>query len=221
MLGRRVLSYHGDRSVDKIYLRGKTVETDHILYFPNNAGANTQFFKKSNYSADIAFDSIGRIKVNEFMTSDVKRIFATGESACLDFFANNDPIDFISHNMSVNHGVFAAYNILGLAIPYMIVPYNDYEFYGHKFREAGHMSFFEKDVVIGDLDGFNFTAYYSNKSSGVMMAAGFQKTDKEMNIIREAIRLNLYIEPDPDTPTIFNEVKILSILMKIKVEFGY
>ena len=219
MLGRRVLSYQGDRAVDKIYLRGKTVETDHILYFPNNLASNTEFFRKSNYSADISFDTHGRLKVGEHMASDVKRIFAAGESASASFFANNDPIDSITHNMSVNQGVFAAYNVLGLGIPYMVVPYNDYDFYGHKFREAGHMCYFEKDIILGDLNDFNYTAFYSNKRSGVLMASGFQKDGEDMNIIREAIRLNLHIEPDPDAPTIFNDVQIYNILKKIKVAF--
>lgn len=221
VLGRRVLSYHGEDKVDKIYLRGKSVETDHILYFPNNLTVNTEFFKKSNYSADIGFDTSGRLKVNEFMASDVKRIFAAGESASVNFFANSDPIDFITHNMSVNQGVFAAYNVLGLGIPYMVVPYNDYDYYGHKFRETGHMSFFEKDIILGDLEDFNYTAFYTNKESGVLMASGFQSNGQDMQIIREAIRLNLSIEPDPDAPTIFNDVQIRSILRKIQVASLY
>ncbi len=217
MLGRRVLSYKGEQSVEKIYLRGKIVETDHVLYFPNNFTGNTDFFKKSNYTPDINFDSNGRIKVDEHMCTEFKRIFAAGEVSSSNFFANNDPIESVSHNMSINQGVFTAYNVLGLGIPNMIVPYNDYDFYGHKFREAGHMNFFEKDIILGDLDDFDYTAFYSNKESGVLMACGFQKDDQDMHIIREAIRVNLHIEPDPEMPTLFNDLKVSNLLKKIKV----
>jgi hypothetical protein len=218
VLGRRVISYQGEQKVEKILLRGKTVETDHILYFPNNFTANTEFFKKSNYSPDIGFDSSGRLKVNELLTTDFKRIFAVGESSCASFFANNDAFETVSHNMSINQGVFAAYNVLGLGIPYMVVPYNDYDFYGHKFRETGHMSFFEKDIIIGDLEDFDYTAFFSNKNSGVLMAAGFQKDGREMSIIRETIRVNLHIEPDPDEPMVFNDMNTSNLLKKIQVD---
>lgn len=218
VLGRRVLMYKGENDkVEKIHLKGKTISTDHIIYFPNNQRANTDMFIKSNFNSDLNIGVQRKIQTGEFMASDIKRIFAAGRCALVPFFGHTEMLEDVDHGMNINQGVFTAYNILGLGIPYSVVPYRDFDFYGNIFREAGYFRYYEKAITIGDLNDFDYTCYYTGQGTGIFKAVGFQKDPNHMNIIREAIRLGQPIEPDRESPMMFDEVKIPKLLKAIRV----
>lgn len=216
ILGRKTLKYEGDGElVSKIHLKGKTVDTDYLLYFPNNFIAKTDMFDNSSYFQDLSFDKNGRLLVDIDLNAKHNRIFGAGEAVAAQYFRNSERMNNCNTGMSISQGMFAAYNILGIGIPYMIVPYADYNFYGKIFREAGSMNYFEKSVIEGDLDDFNYTAYYANRTIGVQKAAGFQKKDNAMSIIREAFRTSIPVEQEVGAP--FSSVDLKWVEKAIRV----
>lgn len=110
----------------------------------------------------------------------------------------------------------AGFNIMGLGIPFFYVPYEDYELYGHKFKDTGCMSITDRIFTDGDPFSFNFTTYYANKKLGILRAAGIQATDNHMAILREAIRTNVPIEPDPANPIMFSNIDVNEVEMTIR-----
>ena len=108
-------------------------------------------------------------------------------------------------------------NMSGMGIPYYIVPYEEYDFYGKKIRTIGSMNFFEKTVIDGDLNSFDFMVYFLNKGVGVKKAAGFTKEGRDAQIIREAMRTSIPTGGDPEAATLFNSVKIPKLERSIRV----
>ena len=219
LLGRKCLEMVGTGSfVEKIILNGKEVETDYVLYWPNNFKANTNMFEDSNYSNDIKFDKNHRICTEIDLGAGIKRLFAAGSCTAALSFANSERFRIFNYAMSICQGTFAGYNISGLGIPYMIIPYSDYDFYGHKFRVAGSMNYFEDIIIEGDVNSNEFMAFYSNKGVGVMKAAGFTKKAKDLQILREAFRIGMPVGGDPESLTLFSKVDINKLERRIRVE---
>jgi hypothetical protein len=217
ILGRRVLRYKGEGGkVEKIEMNGKTIDTDYVLYFPNNVEANLEYLNESTYAADMHFDSKGRVATQVDLNTNHNKIFAAGECAAPMNYKNSERFNECSHGSNVSQGMFAAYNILGLGIPYMIIPFVDYEFYGHRWREAGSMNYFEDKVIEGDLKDFNFTAWYVKKNMGILRAAGFQKKANDMSIVREALRTAVQVHPDMENPLGFSKIDIPDLEKRIR-----
>ena len=218
ILGRRCLEYLQDNNakVNKVILRGKELETDHIVYFPNNFKANTDYLRQSYYNPDMKFDTFERLMIKVDMNANINKVFAAGEMCCPQFFRNRERIRSCSHGTNINQGMVVGFNIMGLGIPFHYVPYEDYELYGHKFKDTGCMSITDRIHTDGDPYSFNFTTYFANKSLGVLRAAGIQSTPNHMAILREAIRTNVPIEPDPTNPILFSHIDISEIEYAIR-----
>jgi hypothetical protein len=204
-------------NIRKIEVVGKTIDTDFVLLCPNNFKANTELFDNSTYTEDFKFDTEGRLCTQIDLNAGVKRIFASGECASVSNFANSERFKTCSFADSINQGITAGMNMSGMGIPYHIVPYEEYDFYGKKFRTVGSMNFFEKTVIDGDLNSFDFMVYYLNKGVGVRKAAGFTKEGRDAQIIREAMRTSIPIGGDPEAATLFNSVKIPKLERSIRV----
>ncbi len=219
VLGRRCLEYNKDPNgnVNKIILREKTVDTEHLVYFPNNFWGNTEYFLESYYKPDMAFDNRRRVCVNIDLNSNINRVYAAGEVCAPENFRNSERYRNCSHGSNIVQGMIAGFNIMGLGIPYHIVPYEDFDLYGHKFKEIGGMSFHDRVIVDGDANSFDFTAYYVNAKLGVLKAAGIQKKSNHMAILREAIRTNTPIEPNHQNPTEFSKIDISRVEQSIRV----
>ena len=84
ILGRRCLEYLQDNNakVNKVILRGKELETDHIVYFPNNFKANTDYLRQSYYNPDMKFDTFERLMIKVDMNANINKVFAAGEMCC-------------------------------------------------------------------------------------------------------------------------------------------
>lgn len=220
MIGRkcsRVVSEGG--VIKQVLVTGRTIDTDFVLYCPNNFKANTELFNHSTYSEDLKFDSEGRLCVEIDLNAGVKRIYAAGECASLPNFSNGERFKSCTYADSINQGIFAGYNMSGMGIPYHVVPYNEYEYYGKKFRTVGAMNYFENLVIEGDINSFDFMAYYKNQGVGVKKVAGFTKDGKTMQVLREAIRTNIPIGGDPEAPTVFTSVNIPNLERSIRVSY--
>lgn len=204
--------------VKQINLTGKSVDTDLVLYCPNTFEPNTEVFDNSNYFEDMRFDKDGRICPEVDLNVGLKRIYTAGECASVPNFSNGERFKTCSYADSINQGVFAGFNMSGMGIPYTVVPYQEFDFYGNKFRVVGSMNYFEESVVEGDLNSLDFMVYYLNKGIGVMKAAGFPKKPRDMQILREAIRTNVPIGGDPESPTLFKQVNIPKLEKRIRVK---
>lgn len=198
-------------------MAGKTIETDYVLCFPNNFEANTGLLDGSNYSEEMKFDKAGRICPDLDLNTGLKRVFTAGSCCAPMSFTNSERIKFFSLADSINQGIVAGYNISGMGVPYATVPYREWDFYGHKFRDVGTMNYFEEAITEGDLNSFDFMVYYLNKGIGVMKAAGFPKRPKDMQILRECLRTSVPIGGDPENPVMFRKVNINKLEKYIRV----
>lgn len=208
-------------AIDQILLTGKTVDTDLVLYFPNNSIANTEIVDKSYYKEDMKFDRNEKICTDIDLNVGVKRIFTAGECASPLNFANSERYKTCSYADSIVQGMVAGFNISAMGIPLAVVPYREYDFYGHKFRETGSMNYFEEVVTEGDFNSFDYMAYYMNKGIGVMKVAGFPKQAKDMQVLRECIRTGVAIGGDPEVPVLFKSVNIPRLEKLIRVVTPY
>lgn len=217
ILGRKLIRYEGEgRKVDTVIIKGKELETDQIVYFPNNFEGKNEILDESEFSQDVIFDGRKRLCVDVDMNANHNKIFAAGEGAGIHMFRNTERLKENSHADQISQGQTAAMNILGLNIPYSVIPYRDYDFYGNIFREAGAMNYHEDKVIEGNLDDFNYTCYYIKRKMGILKAVGFQKQANAMSIIREAIRCNLPVEPNPEEPAAFTKLNIKEVEKRIR-----
>lgn len=204
--------------VTQVVMPGKTVDTDLLLYFPNNSKGNTELLDRSNYIEDMKFDKSDRICTEIDLNVGVKRIFAAGDCASVPFFANSERFKFWNFAQSIVQGMTVGFNMNAMGVPISVVPYREFDFYGHKFREIGSMNFFEEMVLEGDPKSFDFMAYYLNKGVGVMKAAGFPKEAKDMQVLRECMRTNIPIGGDPENPMLFNSVNVKKLERQLRVD---
>lgn len=115
VLGRRCLKYEGeDGRVKKIVLKGREVETDYVLYFPNNIMANTSLLTESPYREDMYFDRYRRMGLEVDLNSRHNRVFGAGPSGAPLYFLTQERITECPYNMSIEQGAVVAYNLLGL-----------------------------------------------------------------------------------------------------------
>ena len=218
VLKRKVVSYESkDHEVNMVNTISKRIPTDYVVHFPNNYEANTDMFNQSSYDQEINFDRRGRLLLEIDMNSGQNRIFGAGGCAATQSFLNNERLPVPSHGDNVTQGTFVAYNIIGLGIPYMIVPFNSYSFYGHVWRETGSMNYFEQCVVDGNPKSNEFIAYYANNSIGVNKAAGFTSKANKMSVLREALRTNQSISPNSDHPGVFTKVNVEDLEHQVRL----
>ena len=220
-LGRKIQDMTGSGGVIKsINMTGKTVETDLVIYFPNNVSANNEMFEGSYLLDELQFDKTGKILTGIDLNTGSKRMFAAGDCSAVPSFANSERFKNCSYAESIIQGMVAGINLNAMGIPYAYVPYREYDFYGHKFREIGIMNYHELIVTEGDLNSFDYMAYYVNKGIGVMKAAGFPKKAKDMQVLRECIRTNIPIGGDPESTSIFSQVNVDKLEKNIRVVPG-
>lgn len=194
--------------MEQVVVTGKTIDTELMIYFPNNFEANTRILERSSYFEDLRMDKNGRICTDIDLNVGIKRIFAAGTCATVLNFANSERYKSCGYAESIIQGMTAGFNMNGMGVPYHVVPYKEYDFYGHKFREVGSMNYFEEMVTEGDLNSFDFMAFYLNKGIGVMKVAGYPKQAKDMQVLRECIRTSIPIGGDPENPVLFKKINI-------------
>jgi apoptosis-inducing factor 3 len=192
ILGRRCLSYEGTKPelVDQLHLKGKIVNTDLVLQFPNNFRANTEFIEKSPYSTELKTDRQGRVSVDAYMKTAHGRIFGAGVGSNPIYWATTERITWLGHGTSVVHGTWAAFNLLGLGIPNFVVPHADWMFYGHRFQEVGHLRQPENTFSDGSFDSFDWVSYALNTQIGIQRALGFSgRHPRRFQVLREGLRV--------------------------------
>ena len=192
VLGRRCISYEGEdpETVNKLNLKGKVVATDLVVQFPNNFMANTDFIDKSPYATEVKTDRQGRVSIDPYMKSAHGRVFAAGEAANPIYWATSERISWIGHGTNIVQGTWAAFNLLGLAIPNFVVPHADWMFYGHRFQEVGHLRQPENTFADGSLESFDWVSYALNSHIGIQRALGFAgRHPRRFQVLREGLRV--------------------------------
>lgn len=73
-------------------------------------------------------------------------------------------------------------------IPYHYIPFETHNFYGKKILYAGGRKIFNEMFVMGDVDKWDFIAFYGNEDDIIAVSASPSR-QKEFQVIREAFRL--------------------------------
>lgn len=131
-----------------------------------------------------------RMRTNTQMRTDVKRIFGAGESIVHNLFSSQDKYHSETVASSLDQGATAALNVLALSIPFHMLPFSNYNFFGKTFFAVGHQNVFSDFYIDGSLKDMSFIAYYGVGDS-IVSAFGSPNKKYEMSVIREAIRLHL------------------------------
>lgn len=115
---RRFLKFDNEEGeIKKVNVKGKTIDTDFVVLFPNNFIADTELFDTSRkFTDNISRDEQDRVKVGFDNNSGNKRIFCAGGSSSMINFMTNERIKKDLHHKSVNEAMHTAYNVLGLVI---------------------------------------------------------------------------------------------------------
>lgn len=105
---------NGDQ-IKKINLKGKKIDTDYVVLFPNNFKAKTEMFDDNpTMINDMKRDRYDRIRTFYNNSTGSWRVFAAGGPSAMINFLTNERIQKDLFHKSVNEGMNAAYNIIGL-----------------------------------------------------------------------------------------------------------
>ena len=102
--------------VHKVNLAGKSLDTDYVLLFPNNKKVETKYVTVSSYHDEMRTTKKSALLVEEDMNVGTKRIFAAGDSASTKFYINSERYEKGGMHKSINEGIYAAYNLMGIVI---------------------------------------------------------------------------------------------------------
>ena len=69
------------------------INTDMVLYFPNNFMGNTEWLSEGECIENLEFDNYGRVKTDYHQRSDHKRIFAAGDCSASIYFAHGQRVN--------------------------------------------------------------------------------------------------------------------------------
>lgn len=101
--------------IKKVNVKGKSIDTDYVVLFPNNYKAQTEMFDDNpTIVGEMKRDIYDRIRVDYNNSVGNHRIFAAGGPSSMINFLTNERIKKDLFHKSVNEGMNAAYNIIGL-----------------------------------------------------------------------------------------------------------
>lgn len=124
----------------------------------------TSFLKDSG----IDVDDKGYVVVNEMLETNIKGIYAGGDIVKFPLTSyENIKVNICHWQMALSHGHTAAMNMLGKKLIFHSVPFFWSAMCGKNFRYAGYGSGFDDVIIKGDLDKFQFIAYYCLQSKVV------------------------------------------------------
>jgi len=124
-----------------------------------------------------------------------------GAGSCTGFYwqPTLQKIDiFGQYREAINQGKIAAYNILGLAIPYYMTPFVSSKHFGRTLQRVGTFEGYDKVHIEGNPGDLDFTAIYSKK--GYAFGALISSSQKNRaNVFAEGMRYGFIEKVDDFT----------------------
>ena len=113
---RKLLSFEGEgRKISKIKLRGKEVDTDYVVLFPNKFVIDSELLRSNpKFEQSIILENNGQVRADYKNNAGTKRVFVAGAASATFNLSNRERTNDRLIHRHVNEGVNAAYNILGL-----------------------------------------------------------------------------------------------------------
>lgn len=192
-------------SVRKVQLEdGKIIEAD-IIIASIGVTPNTSFAK------GVALDKDGGLNADVFLRSTSnKDVYGAGDLVSYPYFHTNDRVREEHLTSAVNQGATAAWNMLGKMVPYQGVPFYWSRQYNKSIAVVGKSDGFDKVIVDGTPDKFDFAAFYF-KGGKVIAASGMMRS-KEMILLSQAIRQNLQVTADFFDGNVLNKDKLIKLI---------
>ncbi|GIY18022.1 apoptosis-inducing factor 3 [Caerostris darwini] len=161
-IGTDVVKFNGtDGSLSGIEFSSGEVIPVEVCVIGIGVKPATDFLKDSG----INLNNKGQIIVNEMLETNVKNVFAAGDIIEFPLTSYGNVKANISHwQMALAHGRTAALNMLGKNTVFHTVPFFWSAMCGKNFRYAGYAPNFEEVIIKGDLEKFQFIAYYIKES---------------------------------------------------------
>ena len=178
------LKYEGDSegNVKKVVLKnGYEIPADLVVV---GAGAvmNTDLAKKSG----IELSSNGGISTNPFLQTSDPDIFAAGDIASFPCLYTGTDVRIEHWINALDHGTYAAFNMLGKMIPYGNVPFFWTNHYGKGMQYVGNAQTWDEIHIDGVPRDNKFIAYYIKDNK--VMAACAQGKGKDLLTVFEAMQ---------------------------------
>ena len=135
----------------------------------------------------IELSNDGSIKVDPFLRTSSKNIFAAGDVANYPYWVTGDRARVEHWNHATQQGEVAAYNMLDKGIPYDSIPFFWTRNYMKTLQYAGYCREFDEVHIDGSLDEGKFVAYYI-KDNKIVAFAGLN-CGPSIHILKEAMKL--------------------------------
>uniref|UniRef100_UPI00398F120F apoptosis inducing factor mitochondria associated 4 n=1 Tax=Pristiophorus japonicus TaxID=55135 RepID=UPI00398F120F len=128
----------------------------------------THFLKGSGINTNLK----GSVVVDQYMRTNVAKVFAAGDITLFPLSMNNNKNVNISHwQMAHMQGRIAALNMLKRKIGIKTVPFFWTSFLGTSLRFAGHGAGYEEIIIHGDLLEMKFVVFYIKEDVVVAVAS--------------------------------------------------
>ncbi|CAD8050095.1 unnamed protein product [Paramecium sonneborni] len=171
---------------DSIIFKGKKkLKSDAVILFPSTVAPKTEFAEVSDHQFE--FDTAGRVKVDYFQRTDIKRIFAAGSCAHTYYYTNGTGHLGDQWQACYNQGMTAAYNMLALNVPWHQIPFTYTEQFGKVLQQTSSWPQFDEVHIEGDLKKWDFIIYYG-MNDFVVGAVGTPSKQNRVAIVNEGIR---------------------------------
>jgi NADPH-dependent 2,4-dienoyl-CoA reductase/sulfur reductase-like enzyme/nitrite reductase/ring-hydroxylating ferredoxin subunit len=185
-LGTTVDAFHGNDHVEQVTLAsGDTLAADLVL-----VGIGVEPATDLLDGVEVRDD--GSVEVDAtFRASD--GLFAAGDIATFPYWRTGERVRIEHWREACHQGRIAGRNAAGQSAEYRDVPFFWTAHFGTNIRYVGHASDWERVLIDGDPEAFDFIAYYIQ--NGVVQAACGAGRDREMAAIQELLRRDLMPPP--------------------------
>lgn len=142
----------------------------------------------------IDLEQDGSIKVDPFLRTTAKNVYAAGDIASYPYWVTGERIRVEHWNHAIQQGEIAAFNMLDKSIPYDTIPFFWTRNFMKSVQYTGYHRSYDEVFIDGDLKEQKFVAYYI-KDNKVLAAAGLN-CGTSIHVIKEAMRLGLMPSAD-------------------------
>lgn len=179
MMGDSLAQVRADRdSVEVLTKAGAKIEAE-ILLICVGILPNDEIARSANIKVQDG------VIVDQFFKASHPAVYAAGDVARAFYPRVSQFIRTESHDSAIRQGAGAAINMLGRDEPNHDVPWGWSDQYGQNLQFAGFRSIADHSIVRGDLEGGNFSVFYTCKGS--LCAAMSFNRGREMIIARRMI----------------------------------
>ncbi|XP_043574454.1 apoptosis inducing factor mitochondria associated 4 isoform X2 [Chiloscyllium plagiosum] len=124
------------------------------------------------HGSQIKTDPKGTVIVDEYMQTNVERIYAAGDITSFPLpLCSNENVNISHWQIAHKQGYIAALNMQNKKIAIDTVPFFWTFFFGKSLRYAGYGADFEEVIIQGNMDELKFVAFYIKEDKVVAVAS--------------------------------------------------